>query len=159
MKYALPCSKKLIERGEVSEDYIKKLFRIVKNGKELPENSEKIFKVAYSFCKKIGEKINKDPMNEDVIRRYFLYEHDDVVEKMGYEQNCKVYPGLCLKIENGLAKILTPIGFNFYKIDFVSDLKENEYVVVHREFVIERISKDLAKKLWEIKTLQSYLSI
>jgi len=159
MKYALPCSDTLIKRGEVDENYIKKLFEIVKSGKDIPKNSEKIFKVAYSFCKKIGEKINKDPMDEDVIRRYFLYEHDDVVEKIGYEQSCKVYPGLCLKIENGLAKIITPIGVNFYKMDFLPDLKENEYVVVHREFVVERVSKDLAKKLWDIKALQSSLLI
>ena len=85
MKYALPCSRTLVKRNQVTQEEVDKLIDIVKNNKEIPKNAEKIFKVAFAACSLIALDTGKNKIDEDVIREYFLKKHSDVIEKR-YEE-------------------------------------------------------------------------
>jgi len=156
-KYALPCAETLIKRGNLTpEEFDKMLAKVVK-GEEPEKSSESVFKVAMAHLKLISMQKKKNEVDEDTIREYFLFGHDEAVderfEEMGDfdQEKCRIYPGVVKEVKNGKALVETPIGTEPFRNDFVKDLKALDTVVVHRNFVIEKISKSLAVKLLESK--------
>jgi hydrogenase maturation factor len=153
LKYALPCSETLVKRGVISQNYRKKLIKVVFLNKKIPENSEKKFKTANIMCEKIAKKLGKKAIDEVIIRKYFLFNHDKAI-KSRYKifkdfdsLLCRTYSGKVIKLKNRNALIETIIGKRSYKTIFVPKLKIGNYVVVHRNFVVEKIDENLAKKL------------
>ena len=155
LRYALPCANTLIERGETTKDEIEKMKKILQKGEEISNDAIKKFKVAYAFCKELGKKLNKNPMDEEVIRKYFWFEHDYLVDLMGADIDCKVYPARIEKIENKKAFVITPIGKMECKIELIKNLKKNDWVTIHRKYVVEKISEKDAKLLWKIKEMEA----
>jgi hydrogenase maturation factor len=157
LKYALPCAGTLVKRGSISNKLIEKSVRNISLNRKLSGHPEKFFKTAYAMCKKIARETNKKSINESVIRRYFLFEHDKVVDsryKAFKDFNpikCRVFPGKILKIRNKEALIKTIIGNKKYRTNFIQNLRIGDYAVVHRSFAVEKISKNMFKKLWKLK--------
>jgi len=156
-KYALPCAETIIKRGNMTSEEFEKMLTQVINEKEPEKNSENVFKVAMAHLKFISMQKKKNIINEETIREYFLFGHDEAVderfEEMGDfdQEKCRIYPGIVREIKNGKTLVETPIGTETCKNYFVKDLKVKDIVVVHRNFVIEKISKSLAVKLLESK--------
>ena len=157
LKYALPCADTLVKRGSVSSKLIEKSIKNISLNRKLSDHPEKIFKTAYGMCEKIARRTSKKFIDEIVIRRYFLFEHDKVVDsryKTFKDFNpllCRVFPGKILKIRNERALTKTIIGNKIYRTNFIQNLKIGDYVVVHRSFAVERISGNIFKKLWKLK--------
>ena len=156
-KYALPCAETLIKRGDLSQEEFVKMLAKVSRGEEPEKNSENVFKVAMAHLKFVSMQKKKNEIDEDSIREYFLFGHDEAVderfEKMGDfdQEKCRTYPGIVKEVKDGKTLVETPLGTEYYKNDFAKDLKIGEFVVVHRDFVVEKISKSLAVKLLESK--------
>lgn len=153
LKYALPCASTLVKRGSVTQDHIDNLIVMVSNGQMPKENAEEMFKVATAVCGHIAERMNKQKIDTEVVRQYFLFEHSPVVDQrydLMHDFNpvdCKTYTGVVSKTENGYAIVRTSLGERKYKTVFARDVKENDKVVVHFDFIIEKISDETAEKM------------
>ena len=157
LKYALPCAGTLVKRGSISNKLIEESVRNLSLNRKLSGHPEKFFKTAYAMCEKIARRANKKSIDENVIRRYFLFEHDKVVDsrykafKDFNPMQCRVFSGKILKIKNKRALIKTIIGKKRYRTNFIQNLKKGDCVVVHRSFAVEKISGSILKKLWKLK--------
>ncbi|OGI12401.1 hypothetical protein A3K64_01050 [Candidatus Micrarchaeota archaeon RBG_16_36_9] len=157
MKYALPCSPTLVKRGSVSRYEIKKLIKIISQGEKVSSSPEKLFKTAYSMCVGIAKSLGKSNVDKNVIRKYFLFEHDKIVDRRYDEfgdfnaMRCRTFAGIVVNTNKMIVQ--TIIGRRKYRNDLVSGLKKGDSVVVHRDFVVERINERLAKKLWNLKQI------
>lgn len=143
MKYAVPCAETLVKRGAITEGQKQDMILLVSSGKTI-EHPEKIFKVAYAMCMLIAKKTGKKYIDEDVIREYFLHEHDDAVDKRFEEMcdfdpdECRVYRGKVIDIKGMKAKVNIEGREKYFRTEFCKDIKINENVIVHRDFVVER---------------------
>jgi hydrogenase maturation factor len=157
LMYALPCSETLVKRGVISQSYRRRLMKAIFLNKKIPENSEKIFKVANLMCEKIARKLGKKSIDENIVRKYFLFEHDKIVDKR-YKifrdfdpLACRLYSGKVINIKNRKATVQTIVRRKKYGMYPFQNLKTGDYVVVHRNIIIEKINESLAKKLWKLK--------
>ena len=157
LTYAIPCAGVLVKRGTVKQEEIDNLLDAVVNDKKIPEGAEKVFGFALKMCENTAKKLGKPKIDNEVIREYFWVVHDRIA-KMRYKEmhdfkldECIVYPGEVLTNGNKKALVRTPIKMRYYKNDFVPDLKREDNVTVHYDYVVEKISEQDAKKLWELK--------
>lgn len=156
-KYALPCAETLIERGTLKREKFKEMFSQIISGREPEENSENVFKVAMANLKFLTIEKKKDIIDNETIREYFLFKHDEVIDERFEEMGdfnpttCRTYPGIVREIKNNEATVETPLGKKLYRKELIKDLKLQDVVIIHRDFIVEKISKELAIKLWEAK--------
>ena len=156
LKYALPCARTLVKRGNVSQEYVDKLVDIVADGNVPEEDAEKMFKIATAMCNAIAVRMNKDEIDDDVIRKYFLTEHSPVVEdryKLMKDFNpvdCKTYSGKVVGLEEDSAAVKTRLGTKEYRTAFAKDVAVGDIVAVHFDFIVEKISGELSEKMEEL---------
>lgn len=155
-RYAVPCSETLAKREVITQKYQKSLVKSVILNKKIPKDAENIFKVASSMCEKTAKKLGKKSIDKEVVRRYFLFGHDKVVDRR-YKifkdfdpMLCRLYSGKVL-VSGNRALVQTITGDKEYRTSLI--VKKGDYVVVHRDFIVEKISKKLAKELWSIKQI------
>ena len=153
MKYALPCARTLVKRGNADQTYIDMLIDIVKNNGEIPKDAEKIFKVAFSACSLAAIDDGKSSIDAGIIRKYFLFGHDKVIgsryEEMGDfdPEACRVRAGVVESVENEKAVVYGPSGRKAFRIDFVPDARKNDIVVTHWNFIVEKTDKETAERM------------
>jgi hypothetical protein len=157
LKYALPCGGTLVKRGVISSKFLNDTIKVVADDGEASGHPEKIFKTALGMCIKIAKKSGKKSIGENDIRRYFLFEHDDAVDRR-YQifgdfntLRCRTYPGKVSRSGYVWVSVKTPIGVSKYRSDFRRFLKKGDLVVVHRSFIVEKIGKHLFQSLWKSK--------
>jgi len=153
LKYALPCARTLVKRGKISQGDVNSAIRQVA-GNNVPETKiEGIFKVANFECSRLAKKAGKACIDSGTIRRYFLLEHNAVVDerfelmKDFNPSACKTYAGRVARIGKGYALVETPLGRKRYKTDFCKGVKRNDTVAVHFDYIIERISDTMARRM------------
>ncbi len=152
LRYALPCAGTLVKRGNVSAEYIDGLIERVSKNIAPERGAESIFKVANVMCDKFAREMGKASTDAEVIRRYFLFEHAKVVDdrfELMRDFNpvdCRTYAGKVVGLGEGYAMVQTELGQKRYKTVFAKGIKENDDVVVHYDFVIEKISAETAEK-------------
>ena len=157
LMYALPCAPTLIRRGVARRAKVNALISSVSSGKNVPENAENIFSTALGLCKRLSLGAGKGKIRKSDIRKYFLFEHDKAIatrfRKFGDfdPEKCRTYPGKVLSVGRGFASIATPRGTGKYRMDFIPVCTPLDYVVVHRNFAVEKISKSLSDRLWKSK--------
>ena len=116
LRYAIPCGDVLVKRGELRHDLLQELNDSVANGQEIDMPVGKIFKVASRMCTILAKRMGKSEIDAEVIRRYFLLEHEKAIEwrkKLRPDisvKDCLVYPGKVLKIDFDKALVKTPLG-------------------------------------------------
>lgn len=157
MKYALPCGNTLAKRGSISRKFLNDTIKFVADDGKAGDHPEKIFKTALGMCAKIAKKSGKKSIGKNDVRRYFLFDHDDVIDRR-YQifgdfstLRCRTYPGKVSKPGRTWVSVKTPIGNYRYRSDFCRCLKRGDLVVVHRNFIVEKISKRLYHSLWKSK--------
>jgi len=159
MKYALPCAGTLVKRGSVTQEVVDDLIQRISEGREIPENAEAVFKVANVMCRLFARNMDKTSIDDDVIRRYFLFEHDYVIDKRHQDvgdfdpEACRTCPGRVLQVKENTLLVKTPQHENEYRRDFVHNIKKGDFVVVHWDFAVEKIDRETVNKLLEIKHL------
>jgi len=157
-RYALPCADTLVKRGKITKsDLDEFLIRVSKN-EDLPEGTEKVFTVAMVMCKLIAKKMKKKEIDDDVIRQYFLIDHDKIVrERYNLMKDfdpiaCKTKIGTVVKIDGDKILVKTDFGENFYK-SFIKNLKEGDEVVVHHNFIVDKLSANAKKNIFNRKPI------
>jgi hydrogenase maturation factor len=153
LRYALPCSQELIDKRMVTQERINALMELVSKDKLPEEGAEGIFKVAVAMCTIIAMKAHKKTIDADVIRQYFLMDHNKAVDEQFELRKdfdhveCKTYAGKVLKVGADSAIVKTAIGEKRCRTDFVKNLKEGDNVAVHFGFAVEHISDSIVKKM------------
>lgn len=156
-KYAVPCAETLVKRGQKDQIFVDDLVKRISENKKIQNKCEENFKVAYAMCKLLAKRKHKKEIDDEIIREYYLFNHDEMVDKR-FEQmgdfdptECRVYSGKVIGIVDGMARVKTILGIKKYKIDYNQNLKIGEFVTVHRKFVVEVISQKLAEELHKLK--------
>ncbi len=157
LKYALPCAGTLVKRGSVSQEEWDDSIRNLSNGHAKP-GAENTFKVATAFCTLMAKDAGESEISENTIRRYFLSEHDTVVDRRAEEMgdflpdDCRIYAGKVADVAENRAIVETQRGKLEYRTDFCK-VREGDTVVVHWDFVVEHVDLDTAKALWNAKKI------
>ena len=154
LKYAFPCGKVLVNRGNISQEFLDEIKEGIVNNKRLKEDYLKPFKIALFFMTDIAKKQGKTIIDEEVIHKYYFEKHDKVVKWRAdmkpdiVVNSCRIKPGKILNI-NKHATVETAIGTMKIKLDFIPTAKIGDFISVHYDYGCEIISEKLAKKLWE----------
>ncbi|MBL7160823.1 MAG: hypothetical protein ISS93_03170 [Candidatus Aenigmarchaeota archaeon] len=141
LKYALPCGQTLVKRGELSQGKLDSLIQKVSCSLDVPD-AERIFKVAYAHCSLLAKRAGK-PIDQKIIRQYFLEKHDEVIDKRFQEMRdfdpvqCQVLRGEVLEAGEK-AVVKTPSGTREFRTDFAPDLERGDRVILHWDFVVEK---------------------
>ncbi len=153
LRYAIPCGGVLVRRGELREELLRRLNRWVRDGEETDLPVGNIFKVATRMCTILAKRLGKNEIDAEVIRRYFLIEHEKALrwrKEIKPDLNvkeCLVYPGRILKVSYDKILVKTPLGEKFFRKDFVGNLKRNDWVSVHYDYVAEKIKTSYVNRM------------
>jgi hypothetical protein len=153
LKYALPCAGTLVKRGKTTKEHVESLVKLVSAGRAPEEDAESMFKVATTMCDSIATRIGKESVDSDVIRQYFLLEHSEVVDDRHALMrdfdpiSCKTYVGSVQDARGGEATVRTILGDRRYRTDFTKTLKVGDNVVVHWNFVVEKVPDVFLKRM------------
>jgi len=155
LRYALPCASTLVRRGVISQDQVNRMITLVSKNQLPPEGAESIFKVANAMCTIIARRMGKRLIDDEVIRQYFLMEHSKVVDdrfslmKDFDPTDCRTYAGKVVKVNKDTALVKTSLGEKKYRTIFARDVKENDDVAVHFNFIVERVPDQILKRIKE----------
>jgi len=155
LKYAIPCTNTLVKRGWITQERVDKMHELLKQ-ERVEEDIGSIYLVATSACKAIAFHKGKKEVDEDVIHEYFLDSHDEMIDKRFKQmgdfdpEECRTYPGKVLIVGEKI-KLMTPRGEKEISNTFVNELNQDDYVITHYNHIIEKITKEKAKDLWDKK--------
>ncbi len=162
LKYAMPCLVERIRKGEITEEEFEKFCEDLVEEKDIPdEELYRLFPVAMNFINDSVKKKDKFDgkvaiIDKDVVRQYFWYDHDVVVEKrMNPERKkyCLVLPGKVKEVDGKIAIVQTPLDKREVNLAFIgTENMKNKKVTVHYYHACEQISDQEFKELWEIKS-------
>jgi len=147
LRYALPCSYVLINQGMLSKEEQEELESKLKKNKNLSKKElEKIFKAAFRRIKELAVKMNKDYWDIEVIRRYWLEEHNNYIDKgdghyskfsEDFRELCKVYKAKVTEINNNILTVSYNNKTRKVFSDLLSKVKINDIVTIHQGYAIE----------------------
>jgi hypothetical protein len=155
LRYAIPCGEVLVKRGELKEELLRQLNDSVKNRQEIDVPIERVFKVATRMCSILAKQMGRKEIDEEVIRRYFLLEHEKAIRwrrqiKPDIRlEDCMVHPGRILSIGPDKVLVKTKTGEKLFRNDFAEGLKNRDWVSVHYDYIAEKIKKDQVDKMLE----------
>lgn len=153
LRYAIPCGEVLVKRGDLRKDLLFRMNDSVKNGGELEYPIEDVFKVASRMCTILAKQMGRKEIDSEVIRRYFLVEHDRAIAwrkqvKPDIDlKECSVKPGKVLRIDPESVLVQTRMGEKAYRNDFVRGLKVNDWVSVHYDYIDEKLKRHHVNKM------------
>ncbi|MFC2143375.1 HypC/HybG/HupF family hydrogenase formation chaperone [Candidatus Aenigmatarchaeota archaeon] len=153
MKYAVPCAQTLVDRCVINKEKLDEMFDMMKNELEIPDNEEDKFKVAMAHCSLVAMRAGKKEIDKESMQQYFFFEHDDTIDKRHEEMGdfdsefCRTFPAIVKKINVPTATVDVMGKERNVKADFVSDVIVGDKVVIHRDFITEKIDEDLYKRL------------
>jgi hypothetical protein len=153
LRYAIPCGEVLVKRGELKEELLKGLNDSVKNREEIEIPIENVFKVATRMCTILARQMDKKEIDSEVIRRYFLIEHEKAIKWRKQIKpdlkisECLVYPGRILRIDPDRILVKTKHGGKFFRDDFAEGLRKKDWVSTHYDYIAEKIKADHINKM------------
>ena len=146
-KYAFPCAQVLLDQHKIDKaayDELKR--RFYANEDVSKKDLEQIFVNGFRRLKIVANKMGKQPWDNEVIRRYFVEEHNQFIDEgegeyanfgEDFRSVCKVYEAeiidkkdniLTVKYNNTTRKVLG---------DIVKNAKVGDKVTIHLGFAIE----------------------
>ncbi len=156
LRYAIPCGEVLVKRGSLDSKLLKKAEKIVTDGKAANIKPEEMFPTAAKMCTIIAHRMGKKTIDQEVIRRYFLFEHEKAVRwrmKLYPDvipEKCIVYPARVLR-SGELLLVNTPAGKKILDMRFAPEVKRGDWVSTHYSYASEKISGETAKKMMKRK--------
>ncbi|MEM5812392.1 MAG: hypothetical protein QXN71_03065 [Candidatus Aenigmatarchaeota archaeon] len=152
LRYAIPCGEVLVRRGSLDQNLLKKAEQIVTDGKDSKIDIERMFPVAVKMCTLIAQRMGKKAIDSDVIRRYFLFEHEKAVRWRAkiypdvIPEKCIVYPARVLR-SGKLLIVNTPTGRKILDKKFVPEAKRYDWLSIHYSYASEKIPTETAKRM------------
>jgi hypothetical protein len=153
LKYAIPCGEVLVRRGEIEPEILENLRKSVECGDNIEIDVAEFFPVAARMTTILAKRMGKKEVDEEIIRRYFLLEHEKAIRwRMKIHpdvkiRDCMVYPGRVLKIYSDSVLVKTLLGEIFLRNDFNNNLKIKDWVSTHYDYVSEKINPNYANKM------------
>ncbi len=153
LRYAIPCGEVLVKRGELRQELLHELSDSVEHGQEIDAPIGDIFKVASRMCTILAKRMGKTEIDDEVIRRYFMLEHEKAIRWRKLVRpdinvkECMVYPGKVLKIDFDKALVKTPLGEAMLRNEFTPGLHEGDRVSTHYDYISEKIKPEHARKM------------
>jgi hypothetical protein len=154
LRYAIPCGRVLVRRGDLKGEVLGRLNEAVKHGQDIDEPIEDVFKVASRMCTILAKRMGKNEIDSEVIRRYFLLEHDKAIAWRKQvkpdinAEECSVKPGKVLKVDDNNILVSTKLGEKLCRADFAQGLQRNDWVSVHYDYVDEKLSKNHMNRMF-----------
>ncbi|HDD72462.1 MAG TPA: hypothetical protein ENG00_00045 [Candidatus Aenigmarchaeota archaeon] len=153
LRYAVPCGEVLVKRGELRRELLQKLHDSVMHRQDINLPVERFFPVASRMCTVLAIKMGKKTIDDEVIRRYFLIEHEKAIiwrrqVKPDIDiRDCRVYPGRVIEVYSGKALVKTPMGEVMLRTDFVENLKPGDWITKHYDYAIEKIKTSYLNRM------------
>ena len=159
LKYAIPCGEVLVGRGELKPDLLMNLDSLISNGQEVDFPIEDVFKVASRMCTILAKHMGKTVIDDEVIRRYFLVEHEKAIRWRKQVKpdiilkECMVYPGKVKQVDEneGRAVVQTPLGEALLKSNFLPGIREGDLVSTHYDRIAEKLKPEYLRKMKKIR--------
>lgn len=152
LRYAIPCGHVLVKRGDLKQETLDSVKERLLRGEGVREDLEALFPIAVRMCKLLAQKSGKGAIDPEVIRDYFWREHAKAVEWRAEiypdlpKEECLTFPARVLEPgKNPLVE--TPLGKKRAKADFVSQVKKDDWVIVHYDYIVEKIPWEQAERL------------
>ncbi len=152
LRYAIPCGEVLVRRGDLREEMLKKLRDKIEMKRDIGLPVGRLFPVAGKMCSILAKNMGKERIDDDVIRKYFLHEHEKAIKwrSLFFKdidlKECMVKPGRVM--EAGKTVVLnTPLGKRVIDKNFEPELKRNDWVSMHYDHICEKLPKEEVKKL------------
>ena len=153
LRYGVTCADSAIENGYIKKGDVQQILDYVVYGIEPDRDYTHAFPMAWTQMSLLAERENQKTIGSKIIRMYFDYKHNDIVDKinaMGKNADaCRTYAAVVRKIGKRKATVETVAGVRscWYRLEPKIELED--YVIIHRGSIVERISKTRAKRLWK----------
>ena len=153
LKYAIPCGQVLVRRGTLDGAVLQELNRRMVDGSAIKGDIGKYFPVAAKMTSIIATEMGKEMVDSEVIRRYFLSEHDKAVKWRASifpdipVDECMIQPGRVIKTTGDNIIINTPNGEKLFRKDFIPEARRGDMVTLHYDFASEITDRDSFRKL------------
>lgn len=149
LKYSYPCAHVLVENGSIDEEKLAELREAVFNDESFDrEELIKIFPAAFRRIKEVAKKMSKDMWNLEVIKKYFLEDHNMYIEAKdgGYKTAgssfrnfCKVYRGEVIKKKGSVLTVKYGNETRNVLNNILPDAEVGDKVSIHQGFAIEKL--------------------
>jgi hypothetical protein len=152
MRYALPCAGTLVKRCSISQDKVDSWIEMIRKDVVPPKGSELTFKVAVSACTLIAMENGKKIIDEEVIRDYYLFRHDSMIDRRYEEMGdfdpvaCRIRSGVVEHVADGFALVKNALGVHSYRTDYCP-VSKGDLVTTHWDFVVEKIDRHTAERM------------
>jgi len=148
-RYAYPCSDCLVMLGTITEEEKKELEKKFNNN-QCPTRKElkEYYPAAFERIKKVAKTMKKEPWNIEVIREYFIDEHNGVIDRSegnykllpkSMKDICKVYIAEVIDKKNNILTVRYDHTQRRVLDNLVKDTKVGDKVTVHYGFAIEKL--------------------
>ena len=149
LKYAFPCANTLLCNNQITKKEFKELQKDVLEGKTVHrERLLKLFPAAFRRISEVADKINKCVWDSEVIRHYFIDEHNEYIDRgegnyknfpKTFRNFCKVYKAEIVKKEGRFLSV----KYNSMKREVLADLvpeaEKGDVVTIHQGYAVEKI--------------------
>lgn len=162
--YALPCLEVHVSKTKLGKTESRKIIHDYGSGQELSDDVERYFPRAIERCSRTAKRLGKSAIDADAVRRCFRFEHDKYVDEEAAENMirnpdyCKTWPGIVIGIvhhtKGPQAMVKTPRWSKEYRMELVPGAKKDDYVVVHRSFISEKIDRNMAEEILKAKGIE-----
>lgn len=111
--------------------------------------------MAVAWCEIIAKEMRKESIDEDVIRTYFWFIHNTVIDKrvnLGEKFDhvaCKVHLGNIIDVdsEKNTATVETPRGEMKCNASFINMAAKGDRVATHFDYITEKVSPELEGRM------------
>lgn len=153
LRYAFPCAYVLCDQGRMTQQDYELLKKLAKHGGDISFTQlEEYFPQAFRRIKEVAQKLKKDYTSIDVIRAYFLDEHNKYIDKGDgmYKDMPDVFCEFCKVKKERVEKKRIVEGMLFVRVGkerwvrapFFEDteISVGDKVTVHHAFAVEKIT-------------------
>ncbi|MBU0472481.1 MAG: HypC/HybG/HupF family hydrogenase formation chaperone [Nanoarchaeota archaeon] len=149
LKYSFPCAHVLVEMGSIDEAKLEELKKNVLNN-EIMNRGElmMLFPSAFRRISEVASRMNKPVWNVDVMKRYFLEEHNDYIDKRdgnyskftdGFADFCKVYRGEVIHKDGDALTVRFGERVRTVFSDILPGVVVGDKVTFHQAFAVEKV--------------------
>lgn len=152
LRYAVPCGGVLVKRRSLTRERLNYLEKCAVEGMEPEGDLENDFKIGVRMLMLTAQRMGKNSIDREVIRKYFWKDHKKCVEwraKMLPDVNpekCLVGSGKVVSVDGD--DVLVDSGEERKKVNkrFEPNIKEDDWVVTHYDYIVEKVTPEQASK-------------
>jgi len=149
LKYSFPCSYTLVEMGQIDEKKFEELKENTLKNKAMDRDElMRIYPAAFRRIKEVAEQMNKNIWDLDVIRKYFLEEHNKYIDAkdgnykkfpQSFRDFCKVYKGKVIYKEKNMLTVQYGEKQRNVLSELLPNAKVGDTVIIHQGFAVEKL--------------------